>query len=64
MDANERLLSRTETYKKLNCSATTLWELTAKGLLPAVRIGRSVKYRSADIDRFIEAHLDSPSEVA
>jgi excisionase family DNA binding protein len=32
----------------------TLWALTRDGKLPAVRIGRAVRYDVADVRRFIE----------
>jgi hypothetical protein len=36
----------------------TLWSLTRAGKLPAVRIGRAVRYDVVDVRRFIEAAKD------
>jgi excisionase family DNA binding protein len=59
MEGTERpLRTRQEALEWLRISSTTLWELTASGELPAVRLGRAVRYRVEDIERFIERHLD------
>lgn len=39
------LLSANDAAKALSISTRTLWSLTANGEIPAVRIGRLVRYR-------------------
>jgi hypothetical protein len=47
-------LSREETRAKLDCCYPTLRELEKSGKLVPFRVGRSVKYRSSDVARFME----------
>lgn len=49
------LLTSTTAARALAISARTLWGLTARGELPVVRIGRSVRYDPRDLVRWIEA---------
>lgn len=49
------LLTAAETARRLGICPKSLWSLTRSGRLPAVRIGRAVRYDVADIRRFIEA---------
>jgi len=45
-ERNEQLLLRpTEAAKALAISERKLWSLTAGGLVPHVRLGKSVRYR-------------------
>lgn len=48
------LLSRKEAANYLNISLPTLRSLTASGQIPEVKIGRSVKYKLEDLDKFTE----------
>ena len=47
------LLTVKSASKYLCCSERTLWKLTRDGDIPAVKIGRSVRYAKQDIDDFI-----------
>lgn len=48
------LLSREDAAKRLNISPRTLWNYTApRGKLPAVRIGRTLRYSVADLEEFV-----------
>jgi excisionase family DNA binding protein len=49
------LLTVREAATALAISERTLWELTHRGGLPCVRIGRSVRYVQADLDAWIAA---------
>ena len=49
------LLTCREAAAALQVCEKTLWTLTRDGKLPAVRIGRSVRYSVDDLRRFIEA---------
>ena len=48
------LLTPIQASKALNISARKLWSLTASDEIPAVRIGRSVRYDPSDLRAFIE----------
>lgn len=50
----ERLLTYREAAKVLGVTERTLWMLVDRGLLPAVRFGRSVRIDPADLRAFIE----------
>jgi excisionase family DNA binding protein len=42
-----------EAAKILTISPRHLWKLMKQGELPAIKMGRSVRYAQADIDAFI-----------
>ena len=55
MTAVDQLLLRPrDAAKTLAISERTLWELTKKGEIPAVHIGRSVRYAPNDLQSWIE----------
>lgn len=58
----ECLLRPREAAEWLKISDRTLWSLTQRGELPAVRIGRSVRYDLADLMAFIEARKSGMGE--
>ncbi len=45
-----------DTARRLGLSVPQVYALASAGTLPAVRIGRSVRFRPADVDRFIREH--------
>jgi excisionase family DNA binding protein len=49
------LLTARDAAFALAISERTLWSLTRLGLIPVVRLGRSVRYDRADLQRFIDA---------
>jgi excisionase family DNA binding protein len=49
------LLTVREAAHALAVSERSLWTLTRKGLVPCVRLGRSVRYSLDDLRAFIEA---------
>jgi excisionase family DNA binding protein len=49
------LLKVREAANALNISERKLWEMTKRGAIPAVRIGRAVRYDPADLQAYIEA---------
>ena len=53
------LLTRQQAAEFLGVKAQTLavWATTKRYPLPYVRIGRKVKYRRADLERFIESRV-------
>ena len=60
MDLHElenKLLTSREAAKFLCLSERTIWEITGpRGDLPAVRIGRSVRYSKTDLADYIDRH--------
>ena len=46
------LLTRGQVAKLLNLCERTVYHLDKSGVLPALRIGRSVRYRRSDIEKF------------
>lgn len=48
------LLSARDAARQLAISEKTLWTLTKAGRVPAIRIGRAVRYARADLLAFIE----------
>jgi excisionase family DNA binding protein len=53
------LLRPREAARALAISERTLWELTRRGEIPHVRLGRAVRYRPADLDAWAEARKQS-----
>lgn len=56
---NEILLDRKEAAKYLRISPNTLavWDCTKRYDLKPLKVGRSVRYRRSDLDKFIERQL-------
>ena len=52
----EPLMTRPEVARYMSVSERTIWALTTSGALKHIRIGRAVRYRRADVDRFLERH--------
>jgi excisionase family DNA binding protein len=48
------LLTAREAARLLSISPRTLWTLTNRGELPAVRIGRAIRYDPVDLRHWIE----------
>jgi excisionase family DNA binding protein len=48
------LLAPPEAAKALAIGQRKLWELTNRGIIPAVRIGRAVRYDVRDLAAFID----------
>lgn len=60
----DKLLSRKEaaSYLKLMPQTLAVWACTKRYDLPYIKIGRSIRYRQADLDAFINkgiAHAQS-----
>ena len=47
----------------LGIGSRKLWEITNTRELPAVRIGRAVRYQMAEIQAFIERSKDKPRSI-
>ena len=57
--ANETLLDRKEAAKYLRISPNTLavWDCTKRYDLKPLKVGRAVRYRRSELDKFIERQL-------
>jgi excisionase family DNA binding protein len=56
MGEPERLYTRKQSCKRLNCSLSTLERLIRRGEIPVVRMGRKILIRESALERWIEAH--------
>lgn len=56
------LVTPREAATALSVCEKTLWSLTKRGELPAVRIGRMVRYDLADLQRFINGQKGASGE--
>jgi excisionase family DNA binding protein len=61
-DGSEPLLKPEAVARLLACSPKTVYAWAASGLLPSVRLGRLVRFRPADVRRFIESHAEAQEE--
>jgi len=61
------LVDRKECARLLGVSERTVFAMTAAGRIPVVRMGRAVRYRATDIERFTELEATcseaAPQEV-
>ena len=53
-NSNVMLFTAPEAAKALAISPRTLWSLTDSGEIPAVRIGRAVRYDPSDLRAWID----------
>ncbi len=54
-----RLLNAQEVAAALNMGLSTVYMLVERGELPSIRIGRSVRIRPEDLEKFIESKTQS-----
>lgn len=59
------LLTREQAAARLGLAPQTLAGWATKGTvaLPLVKLGRSVRYRAADVDALIEAGVKAPADL-
>ncbi len=55
MTSNQLLLTRTEVAELLSICEQTVYHLQQGNVLPPVRIGRAVRYRRSDVEKFAAA---------
>lgn len=53
------LLKVPEVAEATGLGSSHIWRLIQRGELPVVRIGKSVRIRASDLDRFIEERLST-----
>ena len=52
----DRLLNAAQVGQRLGLSEWTVWKLGREGRLPAIRIGRQMRFRLADLTAFETAN--------
>lgn len=59
-DKQNKLLTRKEAAEYLGLSEGTLavWKTTKRYPLPLIKVGRSVRYRQSDLDKFLDDMTD------
>jgi excisionase family DNA binding protein len=55
-EAEKNLLNAAEAARRLGLSVPHIYTLAAAGSLPSIKFGRAVRFRPADVDRFIREH--------
>ena len=55
---NDKLLTQDDVAEMLGVKAATLsvWRSAGRYDLPFIRVGRCIRYRAEDVERFIEAN--------
>ena len=59
-DVEPLLLTITQASEVLNIGRSTIYELIWAGHLTPVRLGRSVRFRRADLEHFVETVASDP----
>jgi excisionase family DNA binding protein len=60
---NQILLSRNQAAEMLNIGVTTLWRLTKKGQIPAVKIGSRCLYHRDSLIQFAEGEMHATGSM-
>jgi len=55
MKETSGLLRANEVAKKLSLALPTIYAFAHRGLLPCVKLGRAVRFRTESIERFLDA---------
>ncbi len=63
-EAKKDLLTAAETARRLRLSVPHVYTLAAAGTLPSIKLGRAVRFRPADVDRFIRDHRRGKGKAA
>jgi len=58
------LLRPRDVGRKLGLSVPHVYTLSAAGTLPSVKLGRAVRFRPVDVDRFIRDHRRGDGKAA
>lgn len=62
--SNERLLTVEEVAEQLNVCTSYIYRLTHLKRIPYIRLGKYVRFKPADIDRWIESRTRGGDSVA
>jgi excisionase family DNA binding protein len=58
-----RLLMAQDVAAALNMGLSTVYQLVERGELPSIRIGRSVRIRPEDLEKFIESKAQRQAAI-
>ncbi len=58
-----RLLIAQDVAAALNMGLSTVYQLVERGELPSIRIGRSVRIRSEDLEKFVESKVQRQTAI-
>jgi len=58
-----RLLNAQDVAAALNMGLSTVYLLVERGVLPSIRIGRSVRIRLQDLEKFIESKAQMQAAI-
>jgi excisionase family DNA binding protein len=56
--AKEPLMTMQEVAQYLQCSLSTVRRWVGRGVLPHYRMGRMIRFRRAELDRWLEAYRE------
>ncbi len=59
-----RLLNAQDVATTLNMGLSTVYQLVERGELPSIRIGRTVRIRPEDLEKFIESKAQRQAAIA
>jgi excisionase family DNA binding protein len=62
--SSEHLLTVLDVAQILQISRSFVYELVAQGHLPAMHIGRSLRFRAGDVQRYISRRSEGRSSAA
>jgi excisionase family DNA binding protein len=57
------LLSIAQVCQRLNMGKSWVYRRIHEGEIPSVRLGRAIKIRRADLEKYLEEHRYRPSEI-
>lgn len=61
----DNLLTLPEVAERLRIPLSSLYDMRTRGTAPpGIRVGRSVRVRASDLERWLEAHTDEPRKVS
>ena len=63
-DDEQKFISLNDLQEILGIGRTKAYDLVASGELPAIRVGRAIRVRLADLNRWAErqSYIDSPQK--
>ena len=54
---NDELMTRKQVCDFLGCSTVSLWNWENKEMLVPIRLGRSIRYKRTDVEKFINKNV-------
>jgi excisionase family DNA binding protein len=54
---NEVLLTREQVSTYLGCSKVSLWKWSKNKILIPIKLGRSIRYKKSEVERFINSKI-------